>query len=311
MSETALMVADAAAPVATVVNNEVASFDDPTNIVFDSEKFRVLDNIAEIMASGGITVPKHLHNNKPDCFAVTLQAFIWHMNPFVVGQKTHVVNGTLGYEAQLVNAAVTNSKAIVGFFNYEYRGEGENLECRVGAVLRGSNDITWNEFLKLSDVKTRNSPLWKTNPKQQLGYLQVKNWARLYTPGSMLGVYSVDELEDGEDIRNIPRFQQPQMLNAPKQGYQQPQQQQSQQQPQTVEAEVIPPSGDGNNQLISEAQRKRAFAIGRNRGLSSEEMSFLCYETAGVNSSTEITRDKYDAVIAAFEAATPGEVIPQ
>ena len=46
-----------------------------------------------------------------------------------------------------------------------------------------------------SMITTKNSPLWKTNPKQQLGYLQVKNWARQYCPGAILGVYSDDELE--------------------------------------------------------------------------------------------------------------------
>ena len=44
-------------------------------------------------------------------------------------------------------------------------------------------------------MTTKNSPLWKTNPKQQLGYLQVKNWARLYCPGAILGVYTPDEFE--------------------------------------------------------------------------------------------------------------------
>jgi len=47
----------------------------------------------------------------------------------------------------------------------------------------------------LANVTTRNSPLWKTNPKQQLGYLQVKNWCRLFAPGAILGVYTPDELE--------------------------------------------------------------------------------------------------------------------
>jgi hypothetical protein len=64
--------------------------------------------------------------------------------------------------------------AIVGRFHYEYQGEGANVACRVGAVIRGEKEITWNEFLSAATVTTKNSPLWKTNPKQQLGYLQVK-----------------------------------------------------------------------------------------------------------------------------------------
>ncbi len=37
--------------------------------------------------------------------------------------------------------------------------------------------------------------MWKTAPKQQIAYLAVKYWARLYCPEVILGVYSPDEVE--------------------------------------------------------------------------------------------------------------------
>lgn len=151
--------------------------------------------MAEQMASARVSIPEHLRGNIGDCLAIITQAMLWNMNPFAVAQKTHIVSGRLGYEAQLVNAVVQNSGAVRGAPSYEYRGEGNALECRVGFVLRGNSAETWNEWLKISDVTTKNSPLWKTNPKQQLGYLQIKNWARAYTPGAILGVYTTDELE--------------------------------------------------------------------------------------------------------------------
>jgi nitrogen regulatory protein PII-like uncharacterized protein len=159
--------------------------------------------VAEIMAAGRATVPKHLQNNVPDCLAVTMQAMTWGMSPFVVAQKTHLVNGTLGYEAQLVNAVVQASGAITGRFHYEYEGKSPNLLCRVGAVLRGETEITWGNWLNEKDVTTKNSPLWKTNPAQQLGYLQVKNWSRLFSPGSIMGVYTPDEIETFKPPRNM------------------------------------------------------------------------------------------------------------
>lgn len=154
-----------------------------------------LMSLAKMMASSKVTVPKHLQGSEGDCMAIIIQATNWGMNPFAVAQKTHLVNGVLGYEAQLVNAVIGESGAIVGGFEYEYRGEGLSLECRVGAVMRGKSAITWGQWLRNGDVTTRNSPLWKTNPAQQLGYLQVKNWGRQYAPGAILGVYTTDELE--------------------------------------------------------------------------------------------------------------------
>lgn len=167
-----------------------------TGLVLSNDTMDKAFRMAELMASGRATVPKHLQGSVADCMAVTLQALQWNMSPFAVAQKTHLVNGTLGYEAQLVNAVLQSTGAIVGEFEYEYDGEGDRMRCRVGAIPRGKKTVVWGEWLGVNTVTTKNSPLWKTNAKQQIGYLQVKNWARMYKPGAILGVYTADELAD-------------------------------------------------------------------------------------------------------------------
>ena len=136
-------------------------------LIMSDEALNRMMRVADMMATGRATVPKHLQGNPGDCLAVTMQAMQWGMNPFAVGQKTHVVNGALGYEAQLVNAVVQASGAIDGHFHYEYEGKSPAMSCRVGAILSGEKAITWGEWLNESSVTTKNSPLWKTNPKQQ------------------------------------------------------------------------------------------------------------------------------------------------
>lgn len=181
--------------------------------IFSPSGLQKLQAFASVMAEGKSTVPAHLAGKPADCLAVALQAAQWGMNPFAVAQKTHLVNGTLGYEAQLVNAVVTSSTAVQGRFKYEYGGNWENFRpgpanaanekglcVRVGAVLRGETEITWGEPLYMEFVTTRNSPLWKTAPKQQLAYLAVKYWARLYCPDVILGVYTPDEFEQKERV---------------------------------------------------------------------------------------------------------------
>lgn len=165
-----------------------------------------IERIAKRMSEGRMTVPEYLRGNIGDCMAIAMQAMLWNMDPFAVAQKTHIVSGRLGYEAQLVNAVLQNSGAIRNAPFYEYRGDGQALECRVGCVLRGETEVRWGEWLSVASVATKNSPLWKTNPRQQLGYLQVKNWARAYCPGAILGVYTVDELLDGDPV-DIPTMQ--------------------------------------------------------------------------------------------------------
>lgn len=190
------------APVAQAAGIAASDFDrllqrnfSPQDLMQGDSLDRI-ERIAERMAGGRMTVPEYLRGNIGDCMAIAMQAMLWNMDPFAVAQKTHIVSGRLGYEAQLVNAVLQNSGAIRGMPHYEYRGEGTGLECRVGCVPRGETEVRWNEWLHIGAVTTKNSPLWKTNPKQQLGYLQIKNWARAYAPGAILGVYTVDELED-------------------------------------------------------------------------------------------------------------------
>ncbi|MGY3065934.1 hypothetical protein ACVWYR_001249 [Pantoea agglomerans] len=193
--------------IITVPVNEA----DTKAAIFSPSGLQKLQAFAEVMSQGKATVPDHLSGKPADCLAIALQAAQWGMNPYAVAQKTHLLNGTLGYEAQLVNAVITSSTAVQGRFKYEYGGDWEKfkpgaanasnergLSVRVGAVLKGETEITWGEPLYMEYVTTRNSPLWKTAPKQQLAYLAVKYWARLYCPDVILGVYTPDEFEPAQ-----------------------------------------------------------------------------------------------------------------
>jgi len=171
-----------------------SAFENPSLILFDATRMRALMDFADVMSQSLVTLPKHLHNKPADCLAITLQAMRWRMDPYVVGGKTHIVNGHLGYEAQLVVAVLKNSGSVKGRPHYEYKGDGQQLECRAGFVPAGESSIVWTEWLSISSIKIKNSPLWTVNPKQQFGYLQARNWARLYAPDALLGVYTEDEL---------------------------------------------------------------------------------------------------------------------
>lgn len=192
--ENEIQVVEQGQELSTIESKTVSSM----ALMMSDDNMKRAISMATIMATGKVTVPKHLQGSEGDCLAVIFQAMNWGMNPFAVAQKTHLVGSTLGYEAQLVNAVIQESGAISGRFHYEYQGEGANLQCRVGAIIRGEQEITWGEWLKSSDVTVKNSPLWKTNPKQQMGYLQVKNWSRAFCPGAILGVYTPEELQEKE-----------------------------------------------------------------------------------------------------------------
>lgn len=200
-----------------VVNSNIA--------LFDSQYLNAISSFAQMMAQGSATVPRHLQGNAADCMAVAMQAAQWQMNPFAVAQKTHLINGALSYEAQLVNAVISRSGVLATRFEYEWYGPWENVigkfsikkgekgeyrvpgwtmadETGIGIIIRArlkGEDEPRELDLLLAQARVRNSPLWADDPRQQLAYLAVKRWARLYCPDVILGVYTPDELEERQE----------------------------------------------------------------------------------------------------------------
>lgn len=190
-----------------------------TNFDLQTSSIEDVKTLAKYMASSDSLVPAHLRGNPYKCMAIVFLAKRWDLDPWTVAQKTHEIQGILGYEAQLVNAVVSKSQAIKGRFHYEFMGDrkdwkpqlvrtagrnggdkwtpkfSENAAVRVGAIIAGEDDITWGEWIYPCDQKVFNSPLWSTNPKQQAGYLAVKFWARWYVPEAILGANTEDELQ--------------------------------------------------------------------------------------------------------------------
>lgn len=165
---------------------------------------------ADVMSTGDIALPKHLRGNKGACLAVTMQALQWEMNPFAVASKSYQVNGVISYEAQLITAVINTRSGIKGRLKYEFAGEGDNLTCTVTGIL----DDTECTYIspEIRNITPKNSPLWKSDTQQQLGYYSARAWARRYCPEVMLGVY---DREEAEQIRDItPRNDKPTILNS-------------------------------------------------------------------------------------------------
>ncbi|WP_151835301.1 RecT family recombinase [Acinetobacter junii] len=184
------------------------------DIMMNPEIMDRFERIASVMASSKFAVPKHLQGNTGDCLAIIMQSAQWQMDPFAVAQKTHQINGVLGYEAQLVNAVITNRAPITGRLNFEWYGDWEKINgkedkswdkgIKVWATLKGETSPREIDVSMGQVGSVRNSPLWVSDPRQQLAYLAIKRWSRLYTPDVILGVYTPDEIAEREELDVTP-----------------------------------------------------------------------------------------------------------
>lgn len=149
---------------------------------------------AKFMSFSQAGIPAYLRNNAPDCAAITMQALKWGFDPFSVAQKSYKVKDVLAYEAQLIAAVINARSGIKGRLRYHFEGEGDDLTCTVTGMLDG--ELCPYTSPRVGNITTKNSPLWKTDPQQQLGYYSARNWARRHCPEVILGVYDRDEAEE-------------------------------------------------------------------------------------------------------------------
>jgi hypothetical protein len=184
--------------------------------VLDTARFEHMQRIATVMANSNL-IPdtlcfeKNEANDKvalpiqtvtANCFLVVNQSVRWNMDPFAVAQCVSVVHGKLCYEGKLI-AAVLEGKLGVEL-EYEISGQGEAMKVIVTGTLNGK---------PLLDSKGRPKTIqgtvaeWRTSGRgspwdakggfqRMLRYRGAREWARVHSPGMMLGVYGDDEMED-------------------------------------------------------------------------------------------------------------------
>lgn len=197
---------------------------DTSQIMLDEKAMDRVIAFGKLMANGKVTIPEHLRNNESDCTAIAMQSVQWRMNPFAVASKTFLApNGTLSYEAQLINAVITTLAPIKNRPSYEFFGDWTKIQGKVkkmqnegkkpyfvpdwkdadevglGVIVRCTlkgEDEPRELQLLLVQCQPRFSTQWATDPQQQITYAAIRKWSRRYTPDVILGVYSEDEIQE-------------------------------------------------------------------------------------------------------------------
>lgn len=212
------------------------------DLILQADNLNAIVRVSELMAKSGQAVPRHLRNNPGACFAVTLQAMRWNMDPYALGLKTYTTDSDapIAYEGQAIIAALNNSPLLATRLSFQWDGQWERIVGRFKEVESRKKDASGNPILDtkgqpkkyivpdwdfnkdeeglsvtvsallvgetkpreltllMKQARTRNSPLWTEDPKQQLAYLAGRRWGRLHAPDVIMGVYTPDELEERE-----------------------------------------------------------------------------------------------------------------
>lgn len=155
-------------------------------------------DFAKYMARSTQAVSKHLRENVGMCLAVLDLATRWDFSPFMLAQRCHVINDVLCFESQVVHAVIEKFAPLKYRLRPTYDGEIEDgtRTCTITGHFKGEVDPLIYTTPPLHKITPKNSPLWKTDPDQQLFYLAIPRWGRRYCPDVLMGVHTRQEMDD-------------------------------------------------------------------------------------------------------------------
>lgn len=147
-------------------------------------------------------VPKQFQNEPANCF-IALQ-FAWRidMDPFMVMQAMYVVHGRPGLEAKFVLALINASKLFEDPLEFEFSGKKGTPEWTCTAKAKRAKtgkecvlEFTYGTAEAEGWVKKDGSK-WRTMPEQMMRYRAAAFFARIYCPEVIMGMQTVDELQE-------------------------------------------------------------------------------------------------------------------
>lgn len=181
-------------------------------LFLDMGKFDSALRVAKLLAESDM-VPKQYQKSIPNCMIALNLAERMGLDAFLLMQSTYIVHGRPGIEGKLAIALIEG----YGRFSpleYEYKGSGKTdkgvarpEECRAyatdlktGKVVYGPS-VTWAMAVaeKWTEDKGRENPVpskWQTLPQLMFTYRAAMFFARVHCPGALLGLRSMEELED-------------------------------------------------------------------------------------------------------------------
>jgi hypothetical protein len=108
----------------------------------------------------------------------------------------------------LIHAIIEARAPIKQRLKVRYEGAGDDRVCVVSGTFLNEDEPREHRSPRLDDRKPKprtsrdgeewapGSPLWQTKPDVQLFYDTSRDWARIYCPDVLLGIYTKEEMEE-------------------------------------------------------------------------------------------------------------------
>ena len=152
---------------------------------------------AKEMSRAQFSLPSYLKDNPGDCLRIVMIAGRTALDPFMLAGQTYKTKNKSGeerleFQAQAIHAIVLASGVLDGDLRTEIQGESlAKMTCTVTGKRRGGNVHV--ETYHYAPIQPKNSPLWTTQPRQQMIYYSERAWCRAHAPDALMGLIARED----------------------------------------------------------------------------------------------------------------------
>jgi hypothetical protein len=178
---------------------------------------------AKTMAISKQAIPTFMRGEPGICNAAVTRALRWRLDPYFVAENMYLTRNPksgeekIAFQSQLINAVINNAQALVleGKLRVKYEGEGDEMRAIVYGIPKHETEAIEYRSPTLGERKKaigrgesghlRGSPLYDSDPEQQMWYFASRAFIRRYFPHVLAGVYTGEELAEGghERMRDV------------------------------------------------------------------------------------------------------------
>ena len=169
----------------------------------EEQKFEMIQRKAMLLSKSEL-IPKQFQGKVADCVIAMDMAERTSSNPLAVLQNLHVIHGKPSWSAQFI-IAVINQCGRFEPLRFSIRGEGDDYGCVAYTYYVGDEKTIENAIksprITLGMAKAegwhgKSGSKWKTMPELMVQYRSATLFGRLFCPDLLMGMQSVDELQD-------------------------------------------------------------------------------------------------------------------
>lgn len=190
------------------MENSLVTQDFMLESMLDVGKFEQLQRAASLFSKSGL-VPQTFKDNPAACFVGLQLSAQLGVNPFMLFQRLYTVGSKIGIEAQLAIGIANQKKVFKGAIQYTFTGKADTRSCTAKAVLNSTGEtvemtVDW-ATVAAEGWNKRNGSKWLTMPDLMFRYRSAMWLIRTYAPEVLLGLQSVEEMQDGGMINVTPK----------------------------------------------------------------------------------------------------------